>query len=83
MIKYRVRVWCEACWGDAEGCFGGISELMPSRFETVEEAEATALEYCGSLPYGYRVEEASEQDVDPAPVPVDAPSIASTDLPIQ
>jgi hypothetical protein len=80
MTRFRVRIWCEACWGDPEGCFGGVSELMPSCFETRAEAEATALEYCGSLPYGYRVEEAGEQNVDPVPVSVDAPRI---DLPIQ
>jgi hypothetical protein len=53
---------------------------MPSFFETRAEAEAMALEYCGSLPYGYRVEEAGEQDVDVVPISVDA---ARIDLPIQ
>lgn len=80
MGKFRVRIWCEACREDPEGCFGGVSELMTTHFETREEAEATALEYCGSLPYGYRIEETNEQDVDRLPTSVNTPR---TDLPIQ
>jgi hypothetical protein len=80
MSKFQVRVWCEACRGDPEGCFGGVSELISNRFATREEAEARALEYCGSLPYSYRVEEVNEQAVAFITVSKDAPRI---DLPIQ
>lgn len=57
MTKFRVRIWCEACQGDVEGCFGGDTALIAGVFETREEARAAAIEYCGSLPYSYRVEE--------------------------
>jgi hypothetical protein len=71
VTKFRVCVWCDACWGDPEGCFGGASELLTSRFVSREEAEAAALKYCGNLPYRYRVEESGGQNVDVLPVSVD------------
>lgn len=60
MSRFRVRVWCDACRGDVEGCFGGSSELMPKYFSTSEEARRAAIEYCGSWPYSYVVEECEE-----------------------
>lgn len=66
MTKFRVRIWCEACQGDVEGCFGGDTALIAGVFETREEARAAAIEYCGSLPYSYRVEESEEGRGDSA-----------------
>ena len=71
MTKFRVCVWCDACWGDPEGCFGGTSEVLTDCFGSREEAEAAALKYCGSLPYRYRVEESSEHKLDALAMSVD------------
>jgi hypothetical protein len=70
--RFRVRVWCDACRGDVEGCFGGSSELMPKYFATSEEARRAAIEYCGSWPYSYVVEECEEEALSLIPAPTDA-----------
>lgn len=57
MAKYKVVVWCDHCRNDAEGCFGGATEVIGSSYETWEDAQKAAEEYCGHRPYGYRVEE--------------------------
>jgi hypothetical protein len=66
-MAFRVRVWCNACRDDIEGCFGGSSALIDGCFETHEEARQAAVEYCGSLPYGYRIEESREREVSVVP----------------
>lgn len=66
-MAYRVRVWCEACRDDAEGCFGGCSAIIDGYFETRREAQKAAVEYCGSLPYNYRIEESEEREVGVIP----------------
>ena len=71
MGKFQVHVWCEACRGDPEGCFGGASHPMPGWFPTSEQAEFAARRYCGSLPYGYRVEPVGEWAGDFASPEVD------------
>jgi hypothetical protein len=60
MRKYKVVVWCDQCRNDAEGCFGGVTETIGSAFESWDDAEKAGAEYCGQLPYGYRVEEDDE-----------------------
>jgi len=70
--RFRVRVWCDACRGDVEGCFGGSSELMPKYFATCEEARRAAIEFCGSWPYGYVVEECEEDAASLMPAPAEA-----------
>lgn len=61
MEKFRVIVWCDACRGDEEGCFGGGYELIGSSYETREDAERAGTEYCGALPYSYRVEQLADE----------------------
>lgn len=57
MRKFKVVVWCDNCRYDAEGCFNGSTEVIGSAFETWEDAQKAAAEYCCDLPYSYRVEE--------------------------
>jgi len=61
MAKFKVVVWCDHCRNDAEGCFGGGTETIGSSFESWEDAQKAAEEYCGHLPYGYRVEEKDDE----------------------
>jgi len=60
MDKFRVVVWCEACRGDDEGCFGGKAQVIGAEFENRDEAERAGAHYCTDLPYQYRVEGAEE-----------------------
>ena len=60
MSKFKVVVWCDHCLNDVEGCFGGATETIGSAFETWDAAQKAAEEYCGHLPYSYRVEEDDE-----------------------
>ncbi len=60
MQKFKVVVWCDHCRNDAVGCFSGGTEVIGSAFESREDAQRAATEYCGHLPYGYRVEEDDE-----------------------
>jgi hypothetical protein len=57
MDNFRVVVWCEACRGDDEGCFGGLSGVLEGHFESREEADRAGAHYCAALPYRYRVEQ--------------------------
>lgn len=56
MDRFRVVVWCEACRGDDEGCFGGAAEVIGAAFESREEAEKAGAHFCSDMPYRYRVE---------------------------
>lgn len=67
VMAFRVRVWCNACRDDEEGCFGGGSAILDGYFETREEAHSAAVEYCGNLPYGYRIEESEERKIGVVP----------------
>jgi hypothetical protein len=57
MAKFRVVVWCDHCRNDSEGCFSGSAETIGSSFETWDDAQKAATEYCGHHPYSYRVQE--------------------------
>jgi hypothetical protein len=56
MDRFRVVVWCEACRGDDEGCFGGVAQVIGAAYESHEAAEKAGAHYCSDLPYRYRVE---------------------------
>jgi len=58
MGTFQVVVWCEACQGDEEGCFGGANQVLPAVFGSCEDAERAGAHYCAALPYRYRVEPA-------------------------
>ncbi len=60
MRKFKVVVWCDHCGSDAEGCFGGSTETIGSSYESWEDAQKAAAEYCCDHPYSYRVEEEDE-----------------------
>jgi hypothetical protein len=60
-----VRVWCHACRDDVEGCFGGNTAFIGGRFSSLKEAHQAAVEYCGTLPSGYRIEECSDKEAGP------------------
>jgi len=57
MEKFRVLVWCDSCRGDEEGCFGGSAEVIGDAFQSWEDAANAGAEYCGGLPYRYRIEQ--------------------------
>ena len=57
MEKYRVLVWCESCRGDDEGCFGGTAEIIGDSFQSWDDAAKAGAQYCGDLPYRYRIEQ--------------------------
>jgi hypothetical protein len=67
LMAFRVRVWCNACRDDDEGCFGGGSAILDGYFETRDEAHKAAAEYCGNLPYGYRIEQSDERGISVVP----------------
>lgn len=67
MGKFQVVVWCEACQGDEEGCFGGAIQVLPAVFGSREEAEKAGTHYCADLPYRYRVEPAASAHAVSAP----------------
>lgn len=60
MAKFKVVVWCDHCLHDVEGCFGGGVETIGRSFESWDDAQKAAAEYCGHFPYGYRVEQDEE-----------------------
>jgi hypothetical protein len=60
MGRFQVVVWCEACRGDDEGCFGGTSEVIGEAFDTREDADRAGAHYCTDLPYQYRVQQADQ-----------------------
>jgi hypothetical protein len=60
MRRFKVVVWCDNCQNDVEGCFSGGTETIGSAFETWDDAQRAAAEYCGNMPYSYRVEEDDE-----------------------
>ena len=58
MEKFKVVVWCDSCRGDdEEGCFGGSAEVIGEAFESWETAAKAGAQYCGELPYRYRIEQ--------------------------
>ncbi|MGB8605760.1 hypothetical protein [Bradyrhizobium sp.] len=57
MEKFKVVVWCESCQDDEEGCFGGSAEVIGEAFESWEAAAKAGAQYCGELPYRYRIEQ--------------------------
>ena len=40
-----------------EGCFGGSEEVIGEAFESWEAAAKAGAQYCGELPYRYRIEQ--------------------------
>jgi hypothetical protein len=56
--KIQGRGWCDSCRGDVEeGCFGGSAEVIGEAFESWEAAAKAGAQYCGELPYRYRIEQ--------------------------
>lgn len=53
MDKYRVIVWRESCQADDE-C---DMEVIGEGFRSWEDAARAGLQYCGELPYRYRIEQ--------------------------
>ncbi len=63
MRNFRVLVWCDACRGDDEGCFGGEAGVLRETFRTYDAAVEAARTYCTDLPYRFRVEETIETEM--------------------
>ncbi len=77
MGKFQVVVWCEACQGDEEGCFGGAVQVLPGVFGSREDAEKAGAHYCADLPYRYRVEPTPGMHVASASAEIREPLSAS------
>ena len=55
MEKFKVVVWCESCQ-EMRGLLGS-AEVIGEAFESWEAAAKAGAQYCGELPYRYRIEQ--------------------------
>lgn len=71
MKKYRVKIWCEHCYGvDKLGCFGGNIDFLRDEyleeklFKNKKEAIKAGKEKCDFSLWRYEVEEIVINDLE-------------------